>query len=88
MFHFRVSAPKGCKDKAQGRALGLKVDLQASPERARASFCGKKFVRRAKRVRGYSDSFRSRRALPITERELKLMAAAAIAGLNSHPKKG
>lgn len=39
---------------------------------------------------GFYRSFivRSLRALPITETELKLMAAPAIMGLKSQPKKG
>ena len=34
------------------------------------------------------DNRRNRKALPITETELKLIAAAAIIGLNRIPKKG
>ena len=37
--------------------------------------------------RGYSSTQRKRRALPITETELKLMAAA-IMGLSKRPKAG
>lgn len=37
---------------------------------------------------GRSRANRSRRALPITDTELKLMAAAAMTGLNSSPKAG
>jgi hypothetical protein len=36
----------------------------------------------------YNRAFRNRRALPITETELKLMAAEAIIGLSSNPKNG
>ncbi len=38
--------------------------------------------------RGYRLTRRSRRALPITETELKLIAAAAIMGLSKRPKAG
>ena len=37
---------------------------------------------------GYRRAWRRRRALVITETELKLMAAAAIIGLSSSPKTG
>lgn len=36
----------------------------------------------------YSSVFRSRRALPITDTELRLIAAAANIGLSSKPKNG
>ena len=36
----------------------------------------------------HSLTFRNRRALPITETELKLIAAPAMMGLSSKPKKG
>jgi hypothetical protein len=36
----------------------------------------------------HSLAFRSRRALPMTETELKLIAAPAMIGLSSKPKKG
>ena len=36
----------------------------------------------------YSFTFRKRKAFVTTETELKLMAAAAIIGLNSRPKRG
>jgi len=36
----------------------------------------------------YISTFRNRRALLITETELKVMAAAAIIGLNSKPNDG
>ncbi len=36
----------------------------------------------------YNSTFLSRSEFVITETELKLMAAAAITGLNSKPKKG
>jgi len=39
-------------------------------------------------VMGYSFTFRRRRALLITETELKLMAAAAMMGLRSNPNLG
>jgi hypothetical protein len=37
---------------------------------------------------GYNLALRSRKALPTTETELKLIAAAAIIGLSSNPKNG
>jgi hypothetical protein len=36
----------------------------------------------------YTSTRRNRNAFAITETELKLMAAAAIIGLNNHPKNG
>jgi len=36
----------------------------------------------------YSFTFRSRKEFEITDTELKLIAAAAITGLKSHPKTG
>jgi hypothetical protein len=36
----------------------------------------------------YQDARRNRSALPITDTELKLIAALAIIGLSSHPKIG
>lgn len=42
----------------------------------------------AQRGHSYNRARRSRRALPITETELKLIAAAAIIGLSRIPKKG
>ena len=36
----------------------------------------------------YNFTFRSRRALPMTETELRLIAAPAIIGLSSRPKNG
>lgn len=39
-------------------------------------------------VPNYSDNFRSLRAFAITETELKVIAALAIMGLSSKPKKG
>ena len=47
-----------------------------------------KCVRRQIPRRGYSARRRSRRALPITETELRLIAALAIIGLSSSPKNG
>ncbi len=40
------------------------------------------------RLARYNSIRRKRRALPTTETELMLMAAAAIMGLSSRPKKG
>jgi len=37
---------------------------------------------------GHNSSFRNRSALPITDTELRLIAAAAIIGLSSRPKNG
>jgi len=42
----------------------------------------------AERVRHHSDNLRNRRAFPITETELKLMAAPAIIGFRRSPRKG
>ena len=39
-------------------------------------------------VASHNDARLNRKALPITDTELKLMAAAAIIGLNSNPKNG
>ena len=39
-------------------------------------------------VPGHSLTFRSRRALPITDTELNVIAAAAIMGLSSNPNTG
>ena len=65
-------------DAGSGGALHLaRIDL---PERGR--------LRPAQQQRFYKASFRSRSALPITDTELRLIAALAIIGLSRMPKNG
>ena len=68
---------------ATGRPDGRKA-ISASVGRQSRNVVG----RRARRHRPHSCTRRSRRALPMTDTELKVIAALAIIGLSSRPKNG
>ncbi len=65
-------APVGMTNELMADKVKVKSDRQECPSH----------------TSGYSFAWRRRRALVITETELKLMAAAAKMGLSSRPKKG